>query len=192
MKIWKGRVGALRRPDAAARRPYQIKMKRLTDNDDLLADVLSETAPADFRDALLGATLRLVRRRRRWRQTRQVAGFLAVFVLATILVRQNGTEKSAVSKQFVKKAAEMNYKLVRTRPLPENKLITTRQFSIQFVASTATVVQIATTSGKFRQINDDELLALVSGRPAVLIRTGPHSEELVFANPEDQKGFLKN
>jgi hypothetical protein len=41
-------------------------------------------------------------------------------------------------------------------------------------------------------INDDELLALLADKPAILIRTGPHSEELVFANPEDQKGFPLN
>jgi len=41
-------------------------------------------------------------------------------------------------------------------------------------------------------INDDELLALVASHPAVLIRTGPHSEELVFANPKDQSGFPLN
>ncbi len=168
-------------------------MNRRTDNDDLLADVLSETAPADFRDAMLGETLRLVRRRRRWRQTRQVAGVFAVAGLLAILSWQNWPEESVVSKQFVKKAAETNYKLVRTQPLPVNAVVTTRPFSDnQLVASVANVVQITTTSGEFRQINDDELLALVSGRPAVLIRTGPHSEELVFANPEDQKGFLKN
>ena len=54
------------------------------------------------------------------------------------------------------------------------------------------VVEIATVSGGYRLINDDELLALLADKPAALIRTGPHSEELVFANPEDQKGFPLN
>jgi hypothetical protein len=168
-------------------------MNRRTDNDDLLADVLSETAPADFRDALLGETLRLVRRRRRWRQTRQVAGIFAVVGLLAILFLKNETEEFVVSTPPAQKVAETNYKLVRTQRLPDNSVITTRPFSDnQLVASVASVVQITTTNGEFRRINDDELLALVSGRPAVLIRTGPHSEELVFANPEDQKRFLKN
>ena len=38
-------------------------------------------------------------------------------------------------------------------------------------------------------INDDELLALVASRPAALVRLGPHSEQLFFVNPEDEKGF---
>jgi hypothetical protein len=33
------------------------------------------------------------------------------------------------------------------------------------------------------------LLALLGNRPVILIRTGPNSEELVFADPEDQKMF---
>jgi hypothetical protein len=51
---------------------------------------------------------------------------------------------------------------------------------------------VQTTTANYRVINDAELLALLGQRPAILIRTGPHSEELVFANPEDQKGFLRN
>ncbi|HZF01933.1 MAG TPA: hypothetical protein VE344_08565 [Methylomirabilota bacterium] len=167
-------------------------MNRLTDNDDLLADVFSETAPADFRDAMLGQTLRLAGRRRRFQQTRRAISVLAVFGLLAGLVWQNWPEQPIVSKPLAKKTAQTNYRLVRTQQLPNDAIVTTRQFSVQLVASTATVVQVATTSGGFRPINDNELLALVSGRPAVLIRTGPHSEELVFANPEDQKGFPLN
>jgi hypothetical protein len=168
-------------------------MNRRPDNNDLLADVLSETAPPDFRAALLGETLRMVRRRRHWRQTRRAVEIFAFIGLLTILIWQNLPEPSVVSKLFAKKPAPINYKLVRTQPLPDNAIVITRSFlSSQLVASVPSVIQIATTGGEFRQINDDELLALVSGKPAVLIRTGPYSEELVFANPEDQKGFLKN
>ena len=48
-------------------------MNRPTDNERLLDDMLSEAVPADFREALLGETLRLACRRRRWRQTRRAA-----------------------------------------------------------------------------------------------------------------------
>jgi hypothetical protein len=168
-------------------------MNRRTDSEKLLADVLSETVPADFRDAMFGETLRLVRRRRRWRQTRQVAGVFAIAGLLTILVRQNWSEQSVILQPLAETAVKTNYKLVHTEPLPGDAVVTTRPFSdSQLIASGATVVEVVTTGGGFRQINDDELLALVSGRAAVLIRTGPHSEELVFANPEDQKDFLGN
>jgi hypothetical protein len=168
-------------------------MSDRNNKEELLNDVLAEASPDDFRQALLGETLRLARRRRHFRQTRQAIGVLAVFSLLAIFVMQNWPEQSVISQPFAKKAVQTNYKLVRTRPLPESSIITTRQFSdSQLVASISTVVQVSTTSGGFRQINDDELLALVSGKPAVLIRTGPHSEELVFANPKDQNGFPLN
>ncbi|HEY1719070.1 MAG TPA: hypothetical protein VGH42_12355 [Verrucomicrobiae bacterium] len=168
-------------------------MENKTDNEQLLNDVLAEASPAGFREALLGETLRLARRRRHFRQTRQTIGILGAFVLLAILGWQNWPMQPVVSKPLAEKATPENYKLVRTQPLPENAVITTRQFSeTQFASSIAPVVQVSTTGGGFRRINDDELLALVSGKPAVLIRTGPHSEELVFANPKDQKGFPMN
>ena len=51
---------------------------------------------------------------------------------------------------------------------------------------------MATVSGGYRLLNDDELLALLADKPAVLIRTGPHTEELVFGNPEDRQRLLAN
>jgi hypothetical protein len=60
------------------------------------------------------------------------------------------------------------------------------------VASVAIAEMIQTSSGNFRVINDDELLALVAPRPAALVRLGPHSEQLFFVNPADEKGFPVN
>jgi len=167
-------------------------MSDRNNKENLLNEVLAEASPAGFREALLGETLRLARRRRHFRQTRQAIGILGVFVLLAIFGRQNWPTQSVVSKTVEKKSTPESYKLVLTQPLPEDELITTRQSSVQLVASTPDVAQISTFSGGFRQINDNELLALLSGKPAILIRTGPHSEELVFANPKDQKGFPVN
>lgn len=75
--------------------------------------------------------------------------------------------------------------------MPVGAIVSTRDFSeVFFAVPPSTIAEIATVSGGYRLINDDELLALLADKPAVLIRTGPHSEELVFANPEDQKKFL--
>ncbi|HJT45267.1 MAG TPA: hypothetical protein VJ721_03250, partial [Chthoniobacterales bacterium] len=62
----------------------------------------------------------------------------------------------------------------------------------EFTASIAQVRIVPTQSGNYREINDDELLELAASHPAMLIRTGPHSEQLVFALPEDRKGFPLN
>ncbi|MDE3067292.1 MAG: hypothetical protein KGJ60_07040 [Verrucomicrobiota bacterium] len=85
--------------------------------------------------------------------------------------------------------------LVRTRPLPAADIVTTRPPAAGQLAGASApvkIVQTTATSGRFRVINDEELLALLGSHPAALIRTGPHSEELVFANPADAKGFPPN
>ena len=166
-------------------------MNNRTDQKSLLAEVLAEASPTDFREVMLAETLRLARRRRQFRQVRQAAGVLAVTGLLAVLVAQQFSRQPDVSMPLAKKIVKQSYELVRTQPLPAGALISTRKFSeAQFAASVSTVVAVATVSGGFRQINDNELLALLADKPAVLIRTGPNSEELVFANPEDQKKFL--
>jgi hypothetical protein len=167
-------------------------MNRPTDNERLLDDVLSEAAPADFREALLAETLRLAGRRRRWRQTRRAAVLLVALGLLAGLVRQNQPQPPATLPP-VAKAGAKSYQIIRTEPLPINAMVTTQPMVAgQLVASVETVgvVETMAGSGGFRVIGDDELLALVSPRPAALVRLGPHSEQLFFVNPEDEKGFL--
>jgi hypothetical protein len=170
-------------------------MGNKADNEQLLADVLSEATPVDFRGVMLGETLRLVRRRRRWRQTRRATALLVVLAACGVLIWQKNLPQRPVTSAAAlpANAVEKNYKLVETQPLPANAIVTTQPMaSGQFIASTASVEIVQTRGGDYRVINDDELLALVASHPAILIRTGPHSEELVFANPKDQKGFPLN
>jgi multidrug efflux pump subunit AcrB len=166
-------------------------MNNHTDKESLLAEVLAEASPADFRAAMLMETLRLARRRRQFRQMRSAAGVLVVMGLLVILIPKSLYKEQESSQPLVKRIAKPGYELVRTRAMPVSELISTRNYpEVHSVASVSTVVEIATASGGFLQINDNELLAFLADEPAVLIRTGPHSEELVFANPEDQKKFL--
>ena len=168
-------------------------MNNRTDQQSLLAEVLAEASPPDFRAALLAETLRRARRRRQFRQLRSVAGVLVMAGLLVILMAQHFSKPPVVSPPLTFKIEPQSYKLVRTQPLPASALVSARNFSTAgFAVSVPKVVEVATVSGGFRLINDDQLLALLADKPAVLIRTGPHSEELVFANPEDQKGFPLN
>jgi len=155
--------------------------------------VLSEAAPADFRETLLGGTLHLVRRRRRWRQTRRAGGALMLLALFSALVWQNLPNHPA-APTLVAKTIEKSYQLVHTRPFPANAVVTTRLLATeQLIASATTVVVVRTTGGgNSRVINDEELLALLSPRPAVLIRLGPDSERLIFVNSPDGKDFPPN
>lgn len=166
-------------------------MNHRTDQENLLAEVLAEASPADFRAALLAETLRLARRRRQFRQARRVAGVLALAGLLSVLVVQQFIKPPVVSPRLAKKITRQSYQLVHTRSLSATALVSTRSFSpTGFAAPVFKTREVATASGGFRLINDDELLALLADKPAILVRTGPNSEELVFANPEDQKGIL--
>ncbi|HUB87080.1 MAG TPA: hypothetical protein VMB22_04255 [Verrucomicrobiae bacterium] len=168
-------------------------MNERADRENLLDDVLAEAAPADFREALLDETLRLARRRRQFRKIRYTATALVVLGLTAALFWQNWPKEPAVSLPLAKKTVRASYQLVRTQPLPAGAIVTTHPLAPgEFVASISAVRIVQDTAGNYRVINDAELLALVGQHPAVLIRTGPHSEELVFADLEDQKGFPLN
>ena len=166
-------------------------MNEQTDKQDLLAEVLAEASPADFREAMLAETLRLARRRRQFRRVRPTAGVLVLVSLLMILAAKHLSKPPVVPLPLAIKIEQPSYVQVRTQPLPVSALVSTRSFSATGLpAPVPGVIEVATTGGGFRLINDDELLALLADKPAVLIRTGPHSEELVFANPEDQKKLL--
>jgi hypothetical protein len=168
-------------------------MNHPPDNKHLLDDVLSEAEPADFREALLCETLRLARRRRRWRNGRHAAVVLTLMALVAVLVWQNDSNHPA-GPTLTAKEASKSYQLILTQPLPTDSIVTTRPLARdQFIASAATVVVVQTIpGGGFRLINDDELLALLSPRPAALIRLGPNSERLILVNADDENGLPMN
>jgi len=165
-------------------------MNKRTDNE-LLDDVLAEAV--DFREALLSRTLAAVRRRRRFRRSRNVTVFVLLFALAGIFIWQKNPEHGPMAVSPMMKAPVKSYTVISTQPLPASDIVTTpTPGSVQFVTSEPTIEVVGTTTGNFRVINDEQLLALVAAHPAVLVRTGPHSEELVFANPADAQGFPLN
>lgn len=56
-------------------------------------------------------------------------------------------------------------------------------------ASTFALVETGRSRSEFRDIDDEELLAFMQGKPVALVRHGPNQAELIFLNPEDEKGF---
>jgi hypothetical protein len=164
-------------------------MNRKPENDELLSEVFA----ADFREALLGETLRRVRHRRQIRRAREAAAVVAILGLVAILIWKNFSPMPKNPESIAVKPARRNYTLVRSQPLPANAIVTTRALSNgQFVAASVPIGIVETTPGNFRFINDDELLALMASHPVALVRIGPHAEKLVFVNPEDQKDFPAN
>jgi hypothetical protein len=89
-----------------------------------------------------------------------------------------------------------SYLLVATQPLSANAVFsTTRDHPMALFSSSPTlqieVVSTGENTGLVRQIDDDQLLALLPS-PALLIRRGPHLAELVFADPNAQQALSPN
>jgi hypothetical protein len=161
-------------------------MNERSEQQKLLDDMLDESLPADFRAALLDQTLRLARRRRRWRQSRRAGAALCVLFFAVWLAGREWTMKISPLQPLVKGPGPAGWRLVETRPLPAAQEVTTKDFArVTAISSQPTVGQIASSGDGVHSINDAQLLVWVGQEPAVLIRTGPHSEELVFAEPMD-------
>jgi hypothetical protein len=84
---------------------------------------------------------------------------------------------------------------VRSRPFPAERIVTTQpvpagQLAAPFAA--ANLVRTTASSGRYREIGDDELLALAAPRPAALVRLGPHVAELVFIESVDEEPSPNN
>jgi hypothetical protein len=164
-------------------------MNRRTEHERLFSDALAEDAPAEFREALLGETLRHVRRRRRWRRTRHGVLVVALVSLLAFLARPNLRRHPSATPLAA------GCPTVRTQPLPAGAIVATESLSPgRLVASLATVNVTRTTlgAGDYHEIGDAELLALVAPRPAALVGCGPQCKQLIFLNPEDENGFPVN
>jgi hypothetical protein len=150
------------------------KLKRL------LGDVLEEGNAPGFREQLLTETLRLARRRRRFRHAGRAGMGIATLALMTLLAWR-GLHRVPVSGPLEERKP---YMLVSTESLPASAVVETRPLSqAQEVASFATRNVVSTSNAlavRPKEVSDDELLALCSPRPAVLVRQGPQSAELVF------------
>ena len=157
-------------------------MSETTRNEQLLKDVLSEDRAGALQEALLGQTLRLARRRRRFRRARPVAVVLAVLTAGLWIVWRPPTGKLLETNN------PRPYALIRTQPLPQSCVVESTTFPAAQVVSSAPNAPLVTTDNSeppLPEINDADLLALAP-RPAVLIRLGPHSAELVLAPPDSQ------
>jgi hypothetical protein len=152
----------------------------------LLDDVLADAAPADFRANLLRLTLEQVQSRNRRR--RRNRGFLAAACLLLVL---------AIAARFLSlpnapKPGPDNPLVVHSRPLDAGMLVTTQPGGPGLVRSSASAIawtRTSPTERTFDLIGDDQLFALLGGRPAALVRRGPARAELVFLNPADRDGF---
>lgn len=157
-------------------------MNRPPSHQDLLDDVLDESVPAEFRATLLSETLLLVRRRRQWRKARR-----ATTVFALLLLFGVGAWRGWVLHRPVETLPVSGYELVSTQALSSDAIVTTRPLSFEETIGTVASVEVVRTvpgMNRPRFVTDEELLALAAHRLPALVRTGEHTQKLIFLAPE--------
>jgi len=163
-------------------------MTRRTDQERLLTDVLREETGDGFHAALLGETLRLARRRRQFRLARRVGGVCVLLaVMAAIALWRR-----PLAPEWAARPSVPHYQLTLSQPLPASCVVSSRPLRAdQLVVSTLASDVVHTTTGRYRVLGDDELLALAP-LPAALVRRGPHEVELVLVSPPVETGGQQN
>jgi hypothetical protein len=155
--------------------------------DELLDEILGETATTSFRAGSLDQMLAAVRQRRRDRRRRTQALFVALCLLAGI-----GVFMKLVPKQNLPGPNTPDPLLVHSAPFSPGMIVVTEPLLIGTVNSSGPSVALVeglSPSELFETIGDDRLFALLAGRPAALVHPLDGTAQLVFLNPSDANGF---
>ena len=159
-------------------------MRNSSDRDDLLNDVLEEVAPPAFRAQVFQEALEEVRFRKRLVQFRRGALVLACVAIMVVLGAK------FVPFEGSRSLGKINPLIIHSRLLTAQMLISSRPDTVDVVTTAnASVTLVQSSAGTYSILGDDQLLALLAGRPAVLVRRGVFDAELVFVNPADRDGF---
>jgi hypothetical protein len=151
----------------------------MKDDKDLWGDLLAD---ADgFREATLHRTLS--RARRRWVMRR--AGRMAAVAVAVGIGVWLGRPQAPRVMTRLPQPEITHLEVVSSAPLRTDMVVRSGQSAVRMVESSPLQIAVVETSragGLFRELSDDELLAVVPGRPAVLVRKGPHEAELLMVD----------
>ena len=150
---------------------------------------MGEAASPDFRAAVLTGTLHEARRRRAARhRNRALMAVACLLVLGGVALWRRGW-----GPQLTPTVAQLpGLVVVHSAPLDPKLVVETRPGAVNIVRNDGTTYAVVETSdghGLFQEIDDDQLLALLSGHPAVLVRRGPGQSELIFLDPDDARGW---
>jgi hypothetical protein len=157
-------------------------MNRVPDTERLLRDVLSEGEPSGFMESQLARTLGLARGRRIYRRTLISSTAVALVAAAVLGLRSLPMAHRNLAVESVV--------IIETHPLDASSIISTKLLKVdQIVSSVSGAAVVRTSHQVFHLLDDRELLALVSPRPAILIRMGESSEILNFANTENDSAL---
>jgi hypothetical protein len=167
-------------------------MSKRTDNEHLLADVLDAEVDADFSATVLAETLHGVRQRQRVRQLRHVGAALVVVLALTFVAGH--LLRRGVKPELARSPQPTSYQLVISQPLASDQVVSTQSLAPeQRVVSDTAALVVQTAVGGFREVGDDELMAMAAPNVVALVRRGPHEAELVFVSaPLDNSDSHQN
>jgi hypothetical protein len=155
-------------------------MKRRTDQEQLLNDVLADEADAGLNASALDQLLQLARRRRRERKVWRVGGALVVVaVVMFAFAFQSGGRKSKAARAN-KPIVPPSCEIVTSVALMPEQLISSRPLSPEQIVRSVSGAVVVQTTANVPSVNDEELLELAKPNIAVLVRRSPREMELVF------------
>ena len=150
----------------------------------LLKDLLDDSVSPQFRSALMGKTLRSARRRKRMRHLTGALGVIVpvgffAFAFHEMRESEGSLRENRPSIVSVAPASPTNpVQVVSTKPNSVAEVVSSDS------ASALTIVH-TTESAQPKEINDKQLLALLSDKPVALVNRGTHKAELVFLDSEE-------
>jgi hypothetical protein len=152
-------------------------MRNESEINGLLDEVFEDVAPSSFRAELFGQTLKEARRRNRARRRNQAVLTLAAVALAGLLVWRREAPRIVPQRSSPSSLA-----VVRSAPLDPSEVVETIPGSAHLIGSSSSTIASVETQSSVPELNDAELLALMDGTPSVLVRKGPHEEELLVVD----------
>lgn len=155
-------------------------MKNENEHGRLMDDILEEIAPPAFRAELLDRILKQAQRRNRMRRWNN-----GVFTTAVIAVIGLFAWRMHVPEKGKQEQPLSGLTVVTSKPLAASMAVESNPGSVTVISSfpsTITVVETSPSAHDYRELNDEELLAMVAGTPSVLVRLGPHQAELLVVD----------
>ena len=163
-------------------------MNKRTDNEELLEDVLADEAGCGVREASRENILRLARRRRRTRLIQRAGVVVALLLVSAMGVMRYLAPKSVMLEVAQAPPAIPGFTLITSQPLTPAELVTSQPLSAEQIVTALPLPDIVqTAAGNYREVGDDELLALAAPQIVALVRRGPHEAELLFVSPQSRE-----
>jgi hypothetical protein len=150
------------------------------DAERLLDEVLGEDVSPDFRAGLLTGTLKQARRRKQFRRWNRGLLMAALVVAAWVWSR-----KPRTIVEVERAATQKSLEIIMSKPMNPASIIVSSPGLAKEINSSGhgfAIIETDPSIRHFRELDDDQLMALTAGKPSMLVRQGPHEAELLVVD----------